>query len=133
MTCVRFSEDGHSVFSGSADRSIKVWDIRARTYRQTVTLRHSSTCNCIDVGSNGVDLVSGHHDGGLRFWDVRSGERTMDIPGRLGCDVCHSFSSQRSNPVTALTAGLCFLIVCFCFYERHTRKFNHFGTFQSFG
>ena len=83
VTCVRFSEDGQTVFSGSADRSIKVWDIRARTYRQNVTLRHSSTCNCIDIGSNGVDLVSGHHDGGLRFWDVRSGERTMDLPGRL--------------------------------------------------
>lgn len=81
VTCVRFSGDGSTVISGSADRSLKVWDIRARTYRQTVTLRHSSTCNCVDAGSNGVDVVSGHHDGGLRFWDVRTGERTMDIPG----------------------------------------------------
>ena len=81
MTCVRLFENGHSAITGSADRSLKVWDIKATTYRQTVTLRHSSTCFCVDTGFNGVDVVSGHHDGGLRFWDVRSGDRTMDIPG----------------------------------------------------
>jgi autophagy-related protein 16-1 len=83
VTCVRLFDNGQNVISGSADRSLKVWDIRATTYRQNVTLRHSSTCFCLDVASNGVDVVSGHHDGGLRFWDVRSGERTMDITGKV--------------------------------------------------
>ncbi|CAB9506663.1 related protein 16-1 [Seminavis robusta] len=105
VTCVRLFDNGQSVISGSADRSLKVWDIRAQTYRQNVTLRHSSTCNSIDAGSNGVDVVSGHHDGGLRFWDVRSGERTMDISGLHES----SITSVQFNPADStqvLTNGL---------------------------
>jgi len=86
VTCVRFvgsAEKG--VITGSADRSLKIWDISRKTYRQTVTLRHSSTSNCVDVGSDTVSAVSGHLDGGLRFWDLRSGERTADISSTCAC------------------------------------------------
>jgi autophagy-related protein 16-1 len=69
------------VITGSADRSLKVWDINRKTYRQTTTLRHSSTLTCVDVASDSVNVVSGHMDGGLRFWDLRSGERTSDAAG----------------------------------------------------
>ena len=65
--------------TGSADRSLKIWDISRSTYRQTTTLRHSSTSYCVDVASDSFTTVSGHMDGGLRFWDARTGERTTDI------------------------------------------------------
>jgi autophagy-related protein 16 len=80
ITCVRLFPT-NNVITGSADRSLKVWDISRTTYRQTTTLRHSSTSNCLDVGSDSCTVVSGHLDGGLRFWDVRTGERTADISG----------------------------------------------------
>ena len=80
VTCVRLFSSEHGVISGSADRSLKVWDISRQTYRQTTTLRHSATANCIDVGLDSFTAVSGHNDGGIRFWDVRTGERTADIP-----------------------------------------------------
>jgi autophagy-related protein 16 len=67
------------VLTGSADRSMKVWDIHRSTYRQTTTLRHSSTAYSVDIGSDAFTAVSGHMDGGIRFWDVRTGERTADI------------------------------------------------------
>ena len=53
-----------SVISGSADRSLKIWDISRKTYRQTLTLRHGSSCNCVDVATDSVTAVSGHLDGG---------------------------------------------------------------------
>lgn len=81
ITCVRLFGGDKGVVTGSADRSLKVWDISRKTYRQTTTLRHSSTSTCVDVASDGVNAVSGHMDGGLRFWDLRSGERTADISG----------------------------------------------------
>mmetsp|Transcript_17750 Transcript_17750/g.20446 ORF Transcript_17750/g.20446 Transcript_17750/m.20446 type:complete len:185 (+) Transcript_17750:488-1042(+) len=58
---------------------MKLWDISRKTYRQTTTLRYSSTCYSIDVASDSFSTVSGHMDGGLRFWDVRTGERTGDL------------------------------------------------------
>lgn len=82
ITCVRLIGGDKTVITGSADRSLKVWDISRATYLQTLTLRHGSTSNCVDVGSDSVTAVSGHLDGGIRFWDIRSGERTADISGR---------------------------------------------------
>lgn len=79
ITCVRLIDGGKAVLTGSADRSIKVWDISRQTYKQTVTLRHSSTSNCVDVGSDLNTAVSGHLDGGLRCWDLRTGNRTVDL------------------------------------------------------
>jgi autophagy-related protein 16 len=81
ITCVRLFGGGKGVITGSADRSLKIWDISRKTYRQTTTLRHGSTSNCVDVASDSFTVVSGHTDGGLQFWDVRNGDRTADIPG----------------------------------------------------
>lgn len=82
ITCVRLFGSERAVITGSADRSLKVWDISRKTYRQTATLRHSSTSNCVDVASDSFTAVSGHLDGGLRFWDLRTGERTADVSGK---------------------------------------------------
>jgi autophagy-related protein 16-1 len=79
VTCVRLFGGGKAVLTGSADRSMKIWDISRNTYRQTTTLRHSSTCQTIDVASDSFTTVSGHLDGGLRFWDVRTGDRSADM------------------------------------------------------
>lgn len=81
ITCVRFVNAGKGVITGSADRSLKCWDISRKTYRQTVTLRHSSTSSCVDVACDSLTAVSGHMDGGIRFWDLQTGERTADISG----------------------------------------------------
>jgi autophagy-related protein 16 len=81
ITCVRLFHNEKEVLTGSADRSMKIWDISRNVYRQTVTFRHSSTSNCLDVSSDSLTAVSGHMDGGLRFWDVRSGDRSAEMAG----------------------------------------------------
>ena len=81
ITCVRFFGGEKGVITGSADRSLKIWDISRKTYRQTTTLRHSATPYCVDVASDAFTAVSGHIDGGLRFWDIRTGDRTAEILG----------------------------------------------------
>lgn len=105
INCVRLSPDGRSVVTGSADRSVRVWDVARNTYRQTVTMRHSSTSNCLDLSSgDGRTVATGHMDGGLRFWDSRTGERTADAPSvvREGYGV----SSVQFDP-TSGTRVLC--------------------------
>ena len=98
VTCVRLFGSEHGVISGSADRSLKVWDISRQTYRQTNTLRHSSTSNCVDVGIDGFTAVSGHLDGGLRFWDIRTGERTADISRKFSLfDTLHNHTLQAKE------------------------------------
>lgn len=79
ITCVRLLPGEKGVITGSADRSIRVWDIARHIYTQTTTFRHTSTSNCSDVSLT-QSIVSGHLDGGIRCWDLRSGDRVLDIP-----------------------------------------------------
>eukprot|EP00980_Cylindrotheca_fusiformis_P006697 scaffold1398_cov116-Cylindrotheca_fusiformis.AAC.14 len=79
ITCVRLFGGERGVVTGSADRSIKVWDISKQTYRQTATLRHSSTANCVDVSADLFTVVTAHLDGGIRLFNLQSGDRLADI------------------------------------------------------
>lgn len=83
ITCVKLFPGEKHIVTGSADRSIRIWDISRHIYTQTVTFRHSSTSNCCDVAMMDTQpVISGHLDGGVRFWDVRSGSgsEVLDIP-----------------------------------------------------
>jgi len=99
ITCVKLFGNGRAILTGSADRSMKLWDISRKTYRQTTTLRHSSTCYSVDVASDSFTAVSGHMDGGLRFWDVRTGERTGDLDnlheGGVTCVKFHPINATQ--------------------------------------
>jgi len=70
--------------TASTDATIKVWDITRRTYRQTTTLKHNSTCHSLDVGTDPSTVVSGHNDGGLRFWDLRTSSSSSEFTGKYG-------------------------------------------------
>jgi autophagy-related protein 16 len=88
ITCVRlFGGDKPSVITGSADHTLKLWDISRKTYQQNTTLKHNSTATCVDVASDNVCVVTGHMDGGVRFWDLRSGQLTAEMPGSSTSDL----------------------------------------------
>jgi len=82
VTCVRLFDEGKGVITGSADRTLKVWDISRQTYRQTSTFRHGSTANNVDVGIDSTSATTGHLDGGVRFWDIPTGDQRADISGK---------------------------------------------------
>ena len=94
ITCARLFGGQKAVVTGSADRSLKIWDVDRKTYRQTTTLRHGSTAYSVDAGLDSFTIVSGHMDGGVRFWDARTGDRTADI-AELHTD---SVTSVQFNP-----------------------------------
>eukprot|EP00934_Nitzschia_sp_Nitz4_P003827 Nitzschia sp. Nitz4//scaffold3_size479765//343825//348135//NITZ4_000144-RA/size479765-processed-gene-1.535-mRNA-1//-1//CDS//3329550890//3817//frame0 len=105
VTCVRLFGGEKGVVTGSADRSLKVWDISRQTYRQTTTFRHSSTANCIDVGIDSCAAVTAHLDGGIRFWDMRTGERTSDL-SNLHEGAVTSVQFHPTDSTKVLTNGL---------------------------
>ncbi|GAX25765.1 hypothetical protein FisN_8Hh333 [Fistulifera solaris] len=105
VNCVRLNGSEKSVITASSDRSIKVWDINRTTYRQSTTLRHSSTTNCLDIASDPNTLCSGHMDGAVRGWDLRSGSRCFDFTELHGGGVT-SIHFNLANSTEVLTNGL---------------------------
>jgi len=105
LTCVRLCAQGEAVLTGSADRSLKVWDISRQTYRQTTTLSHGSNPHCVDVGPDSFSAVSGHMDGGLRFWDLRTGDRTVDL-SEIHSEAISSVQFSPASSTQVLTNGI---------------------------
>ncbi len=67
------------VFSGSADKTVKLWD--TRDGRAVRTLDCKSTVNGLALSADGMLLATANQDGGVRLFDVRAAGRTVaDAP-----------------------------------------------------
>ncbi|ETV82293.1 hypothetical protein, variant 1 [Aphanomyces astaci] len=65
------AHQAHVLYSGSMDRSIKLWDLT--TERCTQTMTGSSTLSDMSVSSTGT-ILSAHPDNHIRLWDPRAGK-----------------------------------------------------------
>ena len=93
---VAFTPDGKYVLSGSADKTMKLWDIAGGTlenkpweikckYGKLIRTfsGHSENVNSVAFSADGTYILSGSADGTLKLWDVASGKelRTFTFPG----------------------------------------------------
>jgi WD40 repeat protein len=83
--CVlQFSGDGRQLFSGSADQTIGVWDVRARGLIQKLH-GHADEVWSLAFDERRTNLISGCKDGTLARWEVDKAlghALRSDLPGR---------------------------------------------------
>jgi len=97
-TCA-FNNECTLLFTGSYDKTVKVWDLKSRgTFALQTLSQFQDSVSSITVGDN--EIVVGSIDGCLRYFDIRKGELITD-------HICQPISS-----VCMSNDGHCVLTSC---------------------
>lgn len=83
VICVAFSPDGTEVVSGSADRTLRVWDAATgQTLR--VLSGHTDGVFAVAFNHDGTEVVSGSSDSTAQVWCASSGNPLHTVHGNTG-------------------------------------------------
>jgi WD40 repeat protein len=77
---VAISPDGKIVVSGSADNTIKVWDLASGRLLRTIE-PHSSWIFSVAISPDGKNIVSGNWDNTIDIWQIEDGKRLRSLNG----------------------------------------------------
>ena len=96
MSSVCVSADGSRLFSGSDDKTIKVWDVATGACLQTLE-GHADWVYSVCVSADGSRLFSGSCDNTIKVWDVATGACLQTLEGHADwvSSVCVSADGSR--------------------------------------
>ena len=83
MVAVAFAPDGHTLATGSDDKSVILWDVRDPTRPQRIgqpLTGHTGSVSSVAFAPDGHTLATGSDDKSVILWDVRDPTR----PQRIG-------------------------------------------------
>lgn len=89
VNAVAFGPQESLVVSGSSDKSVRIWDLRARG-RGSVQCLTDATDSVLCVNVSGDEITTGSTDGQFRRYDVRKGQLVADSLLQPVGSVCYS-------------------------------------------
>jgi hypothetical protein len=76
------SADGRLVVSGSADKTVRVWEVA--TQQEVKCLKgHTKTVRSVAISADGTRVISGSYDHTARVWDTATGRQVGVFEGHL--------------------------------------------------
>jgi WD40 repeat protein len=74
------SSDGKTIYSGSFDKTIRVWNLENGECVQTLA-GHSAAVSCVSLSSDGKTMYSGSFDNTIQVWNLDNGECVQTLAG----------------------------------------------------
>lgn len=80
VTVARFSSDGKKLVTGSADMTVRLWDLE-RGYELMRFVGHTQPVTSVAVSRDGRMVASGSADNSVRVWSTRDGRELRRLLG----------------------------------------------------
>lgn len=93
ITCVAVSPRGNYALTGSDDRTVRYWDLDAKTEKGKL-LVHGDRVTCIAYSPNGKYALSGGWDKKAILWDLTTGQRLAAFADHTQAVLCATFSDD---------------------------------------
>ncbi|KAJ4890827.1 Transducin/WD40 repeat-like superfamily protein [Raphanus sativus] len=118
VTAVGFHADSNSMYSGSEDGTVRIWDLRSpnqpevyeRNCQKAYHAHESVTpINTVVLHPNQTELISGDKDGIIRVWDTRMNACTIELVPEPDTAIRSlSFMRDGTMLVAANDGGTCY-------------------------
>jgi WD40 repeat protein/uncharacterized caspase-like protein len=99
LLALAVSTDGHRIVSGSADKTIKVWDAESDTELRTLT-DPAGPVHAVAMSPDGRRIVSGSDDHTIKVWDTESGAVLRTLAGHADPVLALAFSPDGRRIVS---------------------------------
>ena len=99
VVSVAFSPDGTRIASGSADNTVRVWDVATWTCSHTLE-GHSDYVHSVAFSPDGTRIASGSDDQTVRVWNVETGACEATLMGHTDLVLSVAFSPDGTRIVS---------------------------------
>ncbi|CBF85284.1 hypothetical protein AN1645.2 [Aspergillus nidulans FGSC A4] len=96
---VAFAPDGNRFASGSADESVRFWDIKTQSSKELKG--HTDKVSSVAFSSNGKYLASEISNSMIRIWDGETGQYLRQITGHTGAVRAVAFLQHGNDNILA--------------------------------
>mmetsp|Transcript_16329 Transcript_16329/g.18838 ORF Transcript_16329/g.18838 Transcript_16329/m.18838 type:complete len:308 (+) Transcript_16329:119-1042(+) len=102
ITSLGFQRDGRYLYSGSEDGTIKLWDLRSRTYSRS--FENTDPVTSVALRTEHDQIVSGDQSGHVKIWDLSMGKSINTVKPDLSCNTGYIQAVDVSEDESTLVA-----------------------------